>query len=164
MLSISAATTEDACAILELQKMAFQSEARIYNDWSLPPLTQTDRIAAQGVLQLSHPQGGGRGPPCWGSVRGRQNGDTCAIGRLIVHPSLQGQGIGSLLLRSIEERFADVAKYELFAGSRSEANIRLYQRRGYTITRTQQASETASLTFLEKRAERKEAPCPASKQ
>ena len=28
-------------AILELQKLAYQSEARLYEDWTLPPLTQT---------------------------------------------------------------------------------------------------------------------------
>lgn len=64
------------------------------------------------------------------SVRTRQNGDTCSIGRLIVDPELQGQGIGSQLLRSIEARFNDVSKFELFTGNKSEANIRLYQRHG----------------------------------
>ena len=42
------------------------------------------------------------------------------------------------------------AKFELFSGSKSEANIRLYQRHGYTVTRTESLSPTMLITFLEK--------------
>jgi ribosomal protein S18 acetylase RimI-like enzyme len=151
MVTISAASTEDAEAILVLQKLAYQSEAKLYNDWSLPPLTQsmeslleefTNSIVLKATL----------GDRLVGSVRARQNGDTCSIGRLIVHPELQGQGIGSQLLRSIEARFNDVSKFELFTGNKSEANIRLYQRHGYAITRTLPLTQTLSITFLEKGA------------
>ena len=41
MVAITAASTRDAEAILALQKLAYQSEATLYDDWSLPPLTQT---------------------------------------------------------------------------------------------------------------------------
>jgi hypothetical protein len=41
MIAISHAEPKDARAILDLQKLAYQSEARLYNDWSLPPLTQS---------------------------------------------------------------------------------------------------------------------------
>jgi len=40
-LEIIQATLEDAIEILVLQKLAYQSEARIYNDWTIPPLLQT---------------------------------------------------------------------------------------------------------------------------
>lgn len=149
MVIISDASTDDAEAILALQKLAYQSEAKLYNDWSLPPLTQTieslgEEFTRSVVLKAT------LGDQLVGSVRATQNGDTCAIGRLIVHPDVQRQGIGSQLLRSIEERFTGVSKFELFTGSKSEANIRLYHRHGYTITRTQPLSETVSLVFLEK--------------
>ena len=149
MVTISDASTKDADAILLLQKLAYQSEAKLYSDWSLPPLTQSiesllEEFTKSIVLKAT------LGDRLVGSVRAMQTGDTCAIGRLIVHPELQGQGIGSKLLRSIEERFKGVSKFELFTGSRSEANIRLYQRHGYTIVRTQPLSQTVSITFLEK--------------
>lgn len=38
---ITAASPADAAAILALQKLAYQSEARLYNDFSIPPLLQT---------------------------------------------------------------------------------------------------------------------------
>lgn len=149
MVTISDASTKDADAILVLQKLAYQSEAKLYNDWSLPPLTQSiesllEEFTKSIVLKAT------LGDRLIGSVRAMQNGGKCTVGRLIVHPELQGQGIGSKLLRSIEERFKGVSKFELFTGSRSEANIRLYQRHGYTIVRTQPLSQTVSITFLEK--------------
>jgi ribosomal protein S18 acetylase RimI-like enzyme len=151
MVTIDDASTEDADAILALQKLAYQSEAKLYNDWSLPPLTQSiesllEELTRSVVLKATL---GGR---IVGSVRASQNGTVCAIGRLVVHPELQGRGIGSHLLRSIEQRFKGVSKFELFTGSRSEGNIRLYQRHGYAIVRTQPLSQTLSLTFLEKPA------------
>ena len=38
---IETATINDAEPILELQKLAYQSEGQRYNDFTLPPLTQT---------------------------------------------------------------------------------------------------------------------------
>jgi hypothetical protein len=37
----------------------------------------------------------------------------------------------------LESSFPGLVKYELFTGSKSVANIRLYQRHGYSVTRTQ---------------------------
>lgn len=151
MVTISVASPADAEEILALQKLAFQSEAKLYNDWSLAPLMQSiesllEEFTHSMVLKATV------GKRLVGSVRARQNGETCSIGSLIVHPELRGQGIGSQLLRSIEAQFKDVSKFELFTGSKSEANIRLYQRHGYVITRTQPRSQTVTLVFLEKRA------------
>ena len=39
--SISMAGNGDAGDILALQKVAYQSEATLYQDWTFPPLTQT---------------------------------------------------------------------------------------------------------------------------
>ena len=38
---IERAVTDDAADILALQKLAYLSEASIYVDWHLPPITQT---------------------------------------------------------------------------------------------------------------------------
>ena len=152
MVAITAASTRDAEAILALQKLAYQSEATLYDDWSLPPLTQTidslhEEFTHSIVLKAT------LGERIVGSVRARQNGDVCAIGRLVVHPEVQGKGIGSQLLCSIEARFVRVAKYELFTGSKSEANIRLYERQGYIRVRDEVVSEKISLTYMRKRME-----------
>lgn len=149
MLSICRAEPQDAGEILELQKLAYQSEARLYNDWSLPPLTQTieSLIEEFGDSIILKADSNGR---IVGSVRAQAACGVCLIGRLIVHPDFQSQGIGSQLLQAIEAEFPEVSKFELFTGSKSEANIRLYQRHGYTISRTQELSLAVLLVFLEK--------------
>lgn len=40
-LAIIRASVEAAAAILQLQREAYQSEARLHNDWEIPRLMQT---------------------------------------------------------------------------------------------------------------------------
>ena len=59
--------------------------------------------------------------------------------------------LGSHLCDYLLERDWEVLAIDnLVTGS--EANIRLYQRRGYAIARTEKVSPSLSLVFLEKRA------------
>jgi ribosomal protein S18 acetylase RimI-like enzyme len=150
---IERANEADAPAILALQKRAYESEARAYGDWSLPPLTQTleelrAEIAGMVVLKALD------GEQLIGSVRARESSGTCHVGRLIVEPSQQGLGIGTRLMHEIEAAFPEVARFELFTGNRSEANIRLYQRLGYVRCREQAISTVVTLVFLEKHREK----------
>jgi ribosomal protein S18 acetylase RimI-like enzyme len=141
------ANINDCEEIMELQQLAYQSEAKIYNDWSLPALTQTvdsllQEVERDIVLKAV------MNKKIIGSVRAKLIERVCKIGRLIVDPDFQGQGIGSSLLKNIESCYSNISTYELFTGSKSEANIRLYQRHGYTISHTQMLSKTISLVFL----------------
>jgi pimeloyl-ACP methyl ester carboxylesterase/ribosomal protein S18 acetylase RimI-like enzyme len=146
---IAPATVGDAKEILELQKLAYQSEAQIYQDYTVPPLTQTlEEIEADFERQLflkASVNG-----QIVGSVRAYAQQETCFIGRLIVHPDYQNRGIGSQLMREIEKRFPQVKRYELFTGYRSERNLHLYQKLGYKIFRDERVSEKLTLVFLEK--------------
>ena len=147
---IERASADDAPAILALQRLAYQSEARLYDDFDLPPLTQAlDSLRAEfeGARVLKALEG----DVLVGSVRARDADGTCHVGRLIVSPQLQGRGLGTRLLRSIEAEFPKVDCFELFTGSRSEANIRLYERLGYRRSREQVLSPAVTLVFLEKR-------------
>jgi len=50
---ISQASIEDAEAILKLQKIAYQSEAQLCNDFSISPLTQTlEQIIAESATPI----------------------------------------------------------------------------------------------------------------
>lgn len=146
---IGRATPADAPAILELQKLAYAAEGRRYDDWNLPPLTQTlDSLRAEFaewvVLKLV------ADGVIIASVRGRRVGDTWHIGRLIVHPDFEGQGLGTRLMRAIERESGDSRRFELFTGHRSERNIRLYERLGYVRCREQELSPAVTLVFMEK--------------
>jgi hypothetical protein len=55
-------------------------------------------------------------------------------------------------LREVEARFHAAARFELFTGSRSEANVRLYQRHGYAIFKAEDLSPVVTVVYLEKRA------------
>lgn len=150
-MTIVPATKEDAVDILALQQAAYQSEAELYQDWSIPPLTQSlselqQEITAGTVLKAS------QGSRLVGSVRAVQQEDgSVAIGRLIVLPELQGQGIGSSLMAAIEAAFPTASRFELFTGSLSIRNIRLYEKLGYRIFMRKQLSPQVELFFLEKR-------------
>jgi ribosomal protein S18 acetylase RimI-like enzyme len=151
-IDITAATDEDAGELLTLQRAAYVSEAQIYGDPHLPPLTETLaelRAALQGGTVALTARAGTR---LIAAVRARTAGATCHIGRLAVAPDLQGRGIGSRLMAEVEHRYADrVARFELFTGDRSEANLRLYRRRGY-VEFARRPAGTHNLVFLRKGA------------
>jgi len=146
---ISLAAREDAPAILELQKLAYRREAELYDHWTLPPLTQTlESLRAEfvdSVILKAVADG-----VIVGSVRARRAGQTWQIGRLVVHPDLQQQGLGTRLLRAVERESGDSHKLELFTGHRSAGNIRLYERLGYVRSREQVVSPVLTLVFMEK--------------
>src|SRR4051795_10128996 len=140
-------TTADAGEVLTVQRAAYVSEAQVYQDAFLPALTQTldelvDEIETGGgfVLRKS-----GR---LVGAVRTRLVGGLLQIGRLTVAPDMQGLGFGNILMSAAEGEAgaadegaslaADAAV--LFTGKLSEANLRLYARRGYVETHREQLS------------------------
>src|SRR5689334_11008628 len=132
-MKIFFAEPNDCDEIIQLQKLAYQTEAQIYQNWSLPPLTQTPedlRKEFPNLLILKAVQE----EKIIGSVRAQLITDICHIGRLIVHPDFQKQGIGTELLRRIEQEFSTVSAYELFTGSKSHANIRFYLANGYKVS------------------------------
>ncbi len=146
---IQVAQPEDAEPILALQRLAYQSEAILNQDWLIPPLTQTleelrNQIASQTVLKAVHEE------TVIGSVRAYLENSTCQIGRLIVHPDLQGKGIGTRLIHAIEAAFPEAMRFELFTSVRSTANIRLYHRLGYTLFDKNQCNSRTKLAFMEK--------------
>jgi ribosomal protein S18 acetylase RimI-like enzyme len=135
------ATISDATEILSLQKISYLTEAKIYDDYFIPPLTQTlaeleADFERKSILKAVQD---GR---IVGSVNGFTKDDRCFIGRLMVHPEYQSRGIGSMLMETIENRFADVCSWELFTGELSVRNIRLYERLGYSVIRREKFEES----------------------
>lgn len=146
---IEQATIDDLGEILELQNLAYQSEAEIYNEYSIPPLTQTldeikEDFSSQIFLKIVINN------KIIGSVRAYKEKETCYIGRLIVHPEFQNQGIGSKLMFKIESFFKKVSRFELFTGYKSKKNLYLYQKLGYRPFKTEKLNENLYLTYLEK--------------
>ncbi|MDT0306017.1 GNAT family N-acetyltransferase [Streptomyces sp. DSM 44917] len=156
-VTIGNATGQDAEQILKLQYLCYQSEAELYGDYSLEPLTQTldalrEEIDSTCVLVAR------LGPEVVGSVRGRVDADgTAEIAHLIVHPRMQRHGLGGRLLAAVEERLTAeraAARYRLFTGHRSAGNLRLYRRLGYAQVATEEVSRHLRRVTLEKEAPR----------
>jgi RimJ/RimL family protein N-acetyltransferase len=143
------ATAEDAPSILALQHRAYQTEAARYDDNTLPPLLETlaDLLARFGDRRFLKAV---EADQIIGSVRGFQEGDTCFVERLIVHPDCRCRGIGTALLTEIEALFRTARRFELFTGTKSESNIRLYERLGYRAFRQERVNEKVTLVFMEK--------------
>ncbi len=145
------ASAEDAAELLALQKLCYRSEAEIYGRFDIEPLTQTLEqaradMAAHLVLKLVLD---GR---IIGSVRGRAQGGTCHVAKLIVHPERQNRGYGRRLLAELEARFPECGRFELFTGHRSEKNLALYTRAGYRPFKAVAAGAGLELVYLEKAA------------
>jgi predicted N-acetyltransferase YhbS len=148
-LIITRATPADAQEILDLQKLAYQSEAAIYQDYNIPPLTQTlPELEAEMQNQIFL-KAVAKGQIV-GSVRAYLQQETCCLGRLIVHPAQQNRGLGRELMREVEGCFPQAQRYQLFTGHRSERNLYLYQKLGYRQVGSDKISEKLTMVFLEK--------------
>lgn len=149
MIRISPARPEDLEPILQLQRLAFRSEAELLNDYNIPPLRQTlEEVEMEyhnGIL-LKAINGTGK---LIGSVRGHAAEGTLHIGKLMVHPNYQGCGFGAELLRRIES-LSPEPRYELFTSDMSGRNIAFYERAGYRRFREQHISPGLTLVYLEK--------------
>ena len=146
---IEVATADDASEILILQKLAFRSEAAIYTEYNIPPLTESieDMMAYFQKRTFLKATIDGR---MVGSVNGYTQNGTGYIGRLIVHPDFQNQGIGTKLMHAIEARLTQSKRFEIFTGYRSERNIHLYEKLGYQTFRTEPATDRLTMVFMEK--------------
>jgi ribosomal protein S18 acetylase RimI-like enzyme len=130
---IDAVRQEDAGELLTLRRAAFVSEAQMYDDPHIPPLTQTldelaADIAADGVVTL----GGWIGHRLVGSIRVLLEGKKATLGRLAVAPDLQGQGIGTALLLAVPPFLSEgIEEVWVFTGRDSVQNLALYEKHGY---------------------------------
>ena len=148
-IQLSRIAVSDAGEVLTVQRAAFVSEALIYGSADMPALTQTlDAVEAElrdadgWVARVD-----GR---LVGVIRTRQERDLLLIGRIAIAPDMQGFGIGQALLDAAE-RHCTASEAELFTGSLSEANIRLYEHCGYVESERVPQGDGIDEVYLRKR-------------
>ncbi|WP_144795655.1 GNAT family N-acetyltransferase [Microbacterium paludicola] len=147
-ITVRRITREDAGEVLTVQRAAFMSEALIYGSVDMPPLTQTleqlETEIAENDGWVAH-----AGTRLVGALRAIQDGELLLIGRIAIAPDMQGEGIGRALLEAAEQG-STAAEAELFTGSLSEANIRLYERCGYAESQRVPQDDGTEQVFLRK--------------
>lgn len=147
---ISRAAVDDLPMILAIQKKAYLAEAVIYDDYAIPPLMESDDELRQSferdvILKAEI------GQILAGSIRVRLRGKVAEVGRLSVEPAFQKRGVGSALLLACDNVFPSADCCELFTGSRSMANIRLYEKFGYRVFQQRILSPQVTLVCFRKR-------------
>ncbi|MBR2597232.1 MAG: GNAT family N-acetyltransferase [Clostridiales bacterium] len=147
-MTILKAVQDDLQEILALQYLAYQSEAALFGNKDIPPLKETieeltEEFNKGTILKLVEDG------KIIGSVRAYAKNRTAYIGKLMVHPDHRCKGYGTLLLNEIEKCFPD-CRFELFTSTRSEDNIRLYQKLGYIIFDRKEITDELVFVYLEK--------------
>ena len=147
-MEILQATIEDLPQILDLQKLAYLSEAKLVNDYSIQPLTQTlenmhNEFNKGIILKAIDNQ------RIIGSIRAYENENRVYVGKLIVHSDYQNKGTGSKLLLAIETYF-NSKTFELFTSSKSEKNLHIYKKYRYKEFKRKKINSEYEIVFLEK--------------
>jgi ribosomal protein S18 acetylase RimI-like enzyme len=167
------ADKSDAPEILALQKIAYQSEAELYGDDSLPALQQSLEDLKNDFERMPQREGtvlGARGAQdsritdsdriiflkavvngkIIGSIRGYAMDDTAYLSRLNVHPYFRRRGIGRRLLDEIEQVFPQVSRFETKTGHQSKRNLYQLGKRGYQTFKTEPFTPTITWVYLQK--------------
>ena len=141
---------KDLQEILQLQYLAYQSEAALFGSKDIPPLKQTlDEVIAEfreGIILKMVDEN----DVIIGSVRAKESNGTVYIGKLMVHPDHRCNGYGARLLAEIE-RYYPEKRYELFTSTRSIDNIKLYRKSGYKEFARKAVNDELQFVYMEKK-------------
>ena len=149
MILVMKAEYDDLKSILDLQYLAYQSEAVLFGTKDIPPLKQTLKEVVEEyrngtILKMVSDTGN-----IIGSVRAREKDGTVYIGKLMVHPDYRCNGYGTRLLDGIE-KYVPGRRYELFTSTRSKDNIRLYEKNGYEVFDQKPMDDELIFVYMEK--------------
>ena len=148
-MNIVKATTDDAQTILDIQKVAYLSEAEMYNNYQIAPLIEEIDETREDFEKKTILKAVVNGEIV-GSVRGDENEGTVYVQRLMVHPDYQNKGIAKKLMLGLEDYFPTCERFDLYTGSQSLGNIHLYKSLGYEQYKLETIRENIEFVFLAK--------------
>ena len=143
------ADKSEAAEILTLQKIAYQSEAEIYGDESLPILAQALENVEKDFETMTFLKAEVNGKII-GSIRGYFKDGTAHISRMAVHPYFSGAGLGARLIQEMEATFPEAKRFEVYTGEKSARNVALCKKLGYEPFKTEVYSPAVTWVYLQK--------------
>src|SRR5512141_3023561 len=128
MIHIRPATEADFPALLQIQKSAFGEYANVYqvSGWTTETLDSLREDAKEKHIFVAEAEG-----VVVGSVRYWTVAGVAVIRLLSVNPAHQGHGVGSGLIRDIEQVATDAHKFYACTMLRTARNIHLFISLGY---------------------------------
>jgi ribosomal protein S18 acetylase RimI-like enzyme len=148
-LIVERAEKKDLPEILALQKVAYQSEAELYTDDSVPALRQTLAEMEKDFERMTFLKGIVNGKIVT-TIRGYDEDGSAHLLRLSVHPYFQGRGLGARMIHEIESVFPLSRRFEIFTGHKSTRNIGLYAKLGYKQFKTEPFNDEIQWVYMEK--------------
>lgn len=154
MIHIREAAPDDLPAVLAVQREAF---GRVSEEFGIDPaaldplresLADLEARASYGTRFLISLDEDG---VVTGTVRGTLEDDrTVAVNRLCVATAAVRLGVGTALMRALEDSFAgDARRFALFTGDGATGPLELYRKLGYTQS-SREAREQYTLVHLTK--------------
>ena len=148
---IGQATIQDVPELLELQHMAFGPLCERLGWHDAPPMTETlekayDEFAMCTTLKAQSNDG-----QIIGSVQGKVTDDSLYIGRLMVLPEFQQQGIGKQLFREIQ-RLLPHKRAWLCTCQQVPEPYEFYLREGFKPFKSEAVGPGLTWTHLEKQS------------
>lgn len=142
-ITIALLDTDSAGELLTLRRAAFVTEAQVYGDPNIPPLTQTlEELIADVQRDDVVTLGAWLGHRLVGSVRVELEDGKATLGRLAVAPDLQGQGIGTQMMFAVLPHLPEeTTEIWVFTGKDSKQNLAMYQKNGYEHQHEQVAGD-----------------------
>lgn len=146
---IRPAKKEDITKLLEIQKIAFTVQAKLYDAYDIPPMIETDAeidLESSNLIVLVAETEG----EIAGSIRIAFGDNDAEIKRLSVAEKFQKKGIGTKLLAEAEKHCVNLSRIWLFTGGQSKSNINLYKKIGFVPFKEEHWKDNFTLIYMEK--------------
>lgn len=152
-VKIELATTQDVPALLDLQRMAFGSLCEQLGWEDAPILSESLKYAYEQFAQCTTLKVENADGQIIGSVNGKVTDGSLYIGRLMVLPEYQQQGIGKQLFREIQLRLSHNRVW-LCTCQQIRPPYDFYLREGFKPFKSEEVGPGLTWAYMEKIAAR----------